>query len=157
MPRMTIASPVGPLTLTEECGALVRIEFADAGAADRTPLLESAARQLDEYFAGTRREFDIPLAPVGTPFQQEVWRALRGIPYGATRSYKSVAEAVGRPQACRAVGMANNRNPLPVVVPCHRVVGASGALVGYAGGLDVKRFLLDLECSAVAEGLFAGA
>ncbi|MDE6777902.1 MAG: methylated-DNA--[protein]-cysteine S-methyltransferase [Alistipes sp.] len=155
MPQLTIASPVGALTLTEERNRLVRIEFADAGAADRTPLLESAARQLTEYFAGTRRDFDIPLAPAGTLFQQEVWRALRDIPYGTTRSYKSVAEAVGRPQACRAVGMANNRNPLPIVVPCHRVVGASGALVGYAGGLDVKRALLDLERSAVAEGLFA--
>ncbi|MDE6857277.1 MAG: methylated-DNA--[protein]-cysteine S-methyltransferase [Alistipes sp.] len=155
MPQLTVASPIGALTLTEERNRLVRIEFADAGAADSTPLLESAARQLTEYFAGTRRDFDIPLAPAGTPFQQEVWRALRDIPYGTTRSYKSVAEAVGRPQACRAVGMANNRNPLPIVVPCHRVVGASGALVGYAGGLDVKRALLDLERSAVAEGLFA--
>ncbi|MDE5637173.1 MAG: methylated-DNA--[protein]-cysteine S-methyltransferase [Alistipes sp.] len=155
MPQLTVVSPIGALTLTEERNRLVRIEFADAGAADRTPLLESAARQLTEYFAGTRRDFDIPLAPAGTPFQQEVWRALREIPYGTTRSYKSVAEAVGSPLASRAVGMANNRNPLPIVVPCHRVVGASGALVGYAGGLDVKRALLDLEHSAVAEGLFA--
>lgn len=154
MPRLTVSSPVGALTLTERDGALARIDFADEGAADLTPLLAAAARQLEEYFAGTRRCFDIPLAPSGTPFQQEVWQALRDIPYGETRSYRDIACAVGRPRACRAVGMANNRNPLPIVVPCHRVVGASGALVGYAGGLDIKRALLDTERQS--ERLFAG-
>ena len=143
--RLTVGSPVGPLTLAERDGALVRIAFGDGGACDRTPLLDDAARQLAEYFDGRRRVFDLPLAPDGTPFQREVWLALREIPYGQTRSYKQIAAAVGRPQACRAVGMANNRNPLPIVVPCHRVVGASGALTGYAGGLEIKSKLLQLE------------
>jgi len=148
MHSLTIPSPAGPLTLTEEAGALARIGFEDGGAADRTPLLERAARQLEEYFAGRRREFDLPLAPAGTPFQREVWRALQRIPYGETRSYGEVAAMVGRPRACRAVGMADNRNPLPIVIPCHRVVGASGELVGYAAGLDIKRKLLALESTA---------
>lgn len=165
--RLTISSPTGPLTLSEEDGALTRIEFGAPRAAGRqrdaasaadgpamtdnpadygaSPLLERAAMQLEEYFAGRRREFDLPLSPAGTRFQLDVWRALREIPYGQTRSYKQIAAAVGRPLAARAVGMANNRNPLPIVVPCHRVIGASGALVGYASGLDIKRLLLDIE------------
>ena len=143
--QLTVASPVGPLTLGECGGALVYIRFGDGGGCDRTPLLEKAARQIEEYFDGRRREFDLPLAPAGTPFQREVWSALRGIPYGQTRSYRDIAAAVGRPQACRAVGMANHRNPLPIVVPCHRVIGASGALTGYAGGVEVKDALLRLE------------
>ena len=143
--RLTVDSPVGPLTLAEQDGALVGIAFRDERACDRTPLLVEAERQLTEYFAGRRRRFDLPLAPVGTTFQKEVWAALCGIPYGQTRSYKDIAAAVGRPVACRAVGMANNRNPLPIVIPCHRVIGASGALTGYAGGLDVKRRLLEIE------------
>lgn len=101
--------------------------------------------ELREYFAGERREFTLPLAPAGTPFQQQVWAALREIPYGATCSYGRIAGRIGRPKACRAVGMANNRNPIAIVVPCHRVVGASGALVGYAAGLEVKEKLLALE------------
>ena len=101
--------------------------------------------ELREYFAGTRRAFTLPLAPAGTPFQQEVWAALREIPYGETRTYGQIAARIGRPKACRAVGMANNRNPIGIVVPCHRVVGASGALVGYAAGLAVKESLLRLE------------
>ena len=145
MRRLTVASPAGPLTLTEIDGALAGIAFRDDGGCDRTPLLEEAARQLSDYFGGRRRDFTLPLAPVGTPFQREVWAALREIPYGETRSYKDIACAVGRPRACRAVGMANNRNPLPIVVPCHRVVGASGALTGYAGGLEIKSKLLALE------------
>lgn len=143
--QLTVASPVGPLTLGECGGALVYIRFGDGGGCDRTPLLENAARQIEEYFDGRRREFDLPLAPSGTPFQREVWSALRGIPYGQTRSYRDIAAAVGRPLACRAVGMANHRNPLPIVVPCHRVIGVSGALTGYAGGVEVKDALLRLE------------
>ena len=145
MHRLSVASPVGVLTLAECGGALVRISFGDESACDRTPLLEEAARQLEEYFAGRRRDFDLPLAPAGTTFQREVWAALREIPYGRTCSYGDVARAVGRPAACRAVGMANHRNPLPIVIPCHRVVGASGALTGYAGGVEVKEALLALE------------
>ena len=151
MRTLTVETPVGPLTLTESDGALVRIEFGRGGCDEcgPAPLLERAAQQLTEYFEGRRREFDLPLAPVGTPFQREVWESLRQIPYGRTCSYKDIACAVGRPAACRAVGMANHRNPLPIVIPCHRVVGASGALTGYAGGLDIKRKLLAVETDEV--------
>ncbi|WP_294507698.1 methylated-DNA--[protein]-cysteine S-methyltransferase [uncultured Victivallis sp.] len=109
------------------------------------PLIATAFRELEEYFAGTRHEFDLPLNPQGTPFQQRVWRALRRIPYGGTASYKEIAEAVGSPGGCRAVGMANHCNPIAILIPCHRVIGANGKLVGYAGGLDLKRKLLELE------------
>ena len=143
--RLTVASPVGPLTLGECGGALVYIRFGDGAGCDRTPLLERAAAQLEEYFAGCRREFDLPTDAQGTPFQREVWEALRQIPYGRTSTYKEVAAAIGRPAACRAVGMANHRNPLPIIVPCHRVIGSSGALTGYAGGVEVKSKLLALE------------
>lgn len=110
-----------------------------------SPLLAQAARELGEYFAGIRRTFTFPISVQGTPFQQEVWRALRSIPYGQTRTYGQIAAQIGRPKAVRAVGMANHRNPLPIVVPCHRVVGADGSLTGYAGGLDIKTLLLRLE------------
>lgn len=110
-----------------------------------TPLLRQAAAELTEYFAGRRRAFTLPLAPEGTPFQRAVWDALRTIPYGESRSYKQIAAQIGRPTACRAVGMANNRNPIAIVVPCHRVVGSGGTLVGYAGGLEAKAYLLGLE------------
>ena len=112
----------------------------DAGAH-----LDDARRQLDEYFAGTRRAFELRLAPRGTEFQRLVWFALAEIPYGATWSYAELARRVGRPKAVRAVGAANGANPLPIVLPCHRVIGADGSLVGYGGGLSAKRFLLDLE------------
>jgi methylated-DNA-[protein]-cysteine S-methyltransferase len=119
-----------------------------AGSAATLPvggILRQAARQVAEYFAGTRREFDLPLAADGNPFQQRVWALLRGIPYGQTRSYGELARHLGRPGAARAVGSANARNPLPIVVPCHRVIGADGTLTGYAGGLRLKAFLLELE------------
>lgn len=109
------------------------------------PLLKQAVQELDEYFCGERQEFTLPLAPQGTPFQHLVWDALQKIPYGTTCSYGEIAAAIGNPKASRAVGMANNRNPLPILVPCHRVIGADGKLVGYAGGLDIKRKLLALE------------
>ena len=110
-----------------------------------TPVLAEAGKQLKEYFEGKRREFDLPLAPVGTEFMLRVWKALQEIPYGETRSYKDIAALAGNSKACRAVGMANNRNPISIVIPCHRVIGANGALVGYGGGLDKKIFLLALE------------
>ncbi len=110
-----------------------------------TPLTDMAISQLNEYFTGKRKKFDLPLKMVGTEFQQKVWRALCDIPYGETRSYKEVAIAVSNPKGPRAVGMANNKNPLGIVVPCHRVVGSNGKLVGYATGLDVKERLLYLE------------
>jgi methylated-DNA-[protein]-cysteine S-methyltransferase len=104
--------------------------------------------QLAEYFAGRRRDFDLPLAPAGTPFQQRVWQALRAIPYGRTESYGALAARLGQPGAGRAVGLANGQNPIAIVIPCHRVIGAGGALTGYGGGLERKRWLLALEASA---------
>lgn len=116
--------------------------------AEDHPVLGPAAAQLAEYVAGSRTAFDVPLRPAGTPFQREVWAALLTIPYGTTRSYRQQAESVGRPSAVRAVGAANGRNPIPVVIPCHRVIGTGGALTGYAGGTALKRALLDLESGA---------
>ena len=110
-----------------------------------TPLLLRGIGQLEEYFTGARKTFDLPLAPGGTPFQQAVWQALTAIPWGETRSYGQIAREIGRPGAARAVGMANHRNPLPILIPCHRVIGAGGRLVGYAGGLELKQALLRLE------------
>ena len=110
-----------------------------------SPLLHAAREQLAAYFAGRLRRFDLPLAPRGTPFQLRVWRALQDIPYGQTCSYSELAAAISSPRACRAVGQANGRNPLMIVIPCHRVIAAGGGLGGYSGGLDIKRFLLRLE------------
>lgn len=112
---------------------------------ERTPLLEQAAGELAEYLDGRRREFQVKLHPEGTSFQKKVWKALLAIPYGETRSYKEIAQSIGNPKACRAVGMANNRNPIMILIPCHRVIGADKSLVGYAGGLQIKKFLLNLE------------
>ena len=110
-----------------------------------TPLIRRAARQIEEYLRGERKEFQLPLAAEGTAFQKAAWEALLTIPYGETRSYKDMAEQVGNPKACRAIGMANNRNPISIVVPCHRVIGANGKLVGYGGGLHIKEWLLAME------------
>jgi methylated-DNA-[protein]-cysteine S-methyltransferase len=145
-------SPIGPLTLVEEDGALAAVRFhpdlprdAASFALPSTPLLRQAAAELWEYFAGQRRQFTVPLAPKGTPFQQKVWKALQEIPYGETRSYKEIAIAAGNEKACRAVGMANHRNPILIVIPCHRVLGKDGSLTGYAAGMKMKQALLDLE------------
>ena len=108
-------------------------------------LTDSAAKELDEFFTGKRKVFDLPLNPHGTDFQRSVWKALQDIPYGETRSYKQIAEAIGNPKACRAVGLANNKNPIWVIIPCHRVIGANGALTGYGGGFEMKQRLLELE------------
>lgn len=112
---------------------------------NETSLLKNAALQLNEYLEGKRNSFDLPLNPIGTEFQKKVWAALCDIPYGETRSYKQIAEYIGNPKACRAVGMANNKNPIMIFIPCHRVVGSDGSLTGYAGGLDMKEKLLSLE------------
>ncbi len=112
---------------------------------NETPLIMEAGRQLDEYFRGLRKAFELPLEAKGTPFQKAAWEALLTIPYGETRSYKQMAEQVGSAKAYRAVGMANNRNPIAIVIPCHRVIGANGKLVGYGGGLHIKEHLLALE------------
>lgn len=153
MRAYTYALPVGPMTLAEDDGRLTLAHFgalADpAWRMEESPLLRRACDELREYFAGRRREFDLPLAPHGTEFQRMVWEALRAIPYGETRSYGQIAAAVERPRACRAVGLANNRNPLAIVVPCHRVIGADGTLTGYGAGLPVKAALLALEKTGV--------
>jgi methylated-DNA-[protein]-cysteine S-methyltransferase len=112
---------------------------------DRFSVLKEASRQLDAYFAAELRSFDLPLNPRGTPFQLSVWKALRNIPYGQTRSYGQIADVVGAPKAVRAVGAANGQNPIPIVIPCHRVIGSNGKLTGFGGGLPLKRLLLDLE------------
>lgn len=145
MNTRTIETPIGPLTLQADEAAVTAIRFGAGGAQDTSPLLDAAEAQLREYFAGARRTFDLPLAPHGTAFQQRVWAALRAIPYGETRTYGELAAAIGSPNASRAVGMANHRNPISIVIPCHRVIGANGTLTGYAGGLEIKRKLLALE------------
>ena len=140
---------LGSVTIVEEDGALLAITTHRTyeGIKQETPLINEAYRQLSEYLLGERKRFDLPLNPQGTVFQQQVWKALCDIPYGETRSYKQIAEAIGNPKAVRAVGMANNRNPLLIVVPCHRVIGANGKLVGYGAGIEKKEFLLKLEKS----------
>lgn len=148
--------PTGPMTLVEDDGHLVMAQFGarrdPARSMESSPLLRLACGQLHEYFAGRRREFDLPLAPRGTEFQRLVWKALRAIPYGETRSYGQIAWAIGRPRACRAVGLANNRNPIAIIVPCHRVIGSNGSLTGYAAGLPVKAALLALEKTGALPG-----
>jgi methylated-DNA-[protein]-cysteine S-methyltransferase len=143
---------LGTLGIAESENAISRICFGKDNlhgcAIKETPLLKKAAAQLNEYFVGKRKTFDLPLELNGTYFQRSAWNALLAIPYGETRSYKEIAEYIGNPRACRAVGMANHRNPLAIIVPCHRVVEHGGGLGGYAGGLDVKRYLLDLEMKA---------
>ena len=144
-------SPIGALCLivTEDDSALKAIHFSGTipveTICEETLLVRRVCKQLDEYFAGARITFDLPFYMVGTLFQRKVWNALCRIPYGETRSYKQIAIEIESPLACRAVGLANNRNPLPIVIPCHRVVGVGGKLVGYAGGLSIKEKLLDLE------------
>ena len=148
--RFTYDTVLGSVTFVEEDGALLAITTHRPyeGIEQETALIKEANRQLSEYLKGERQMFDLPLNPRGTDFQKRVWRALCDIPYGETRSYKQIAEAIGNPKAVRAVGMANNRNPITIVVPCHRVIGADGKLVGYGGGLEMKEFLLRLEsCS----------
>jgi methylated-DNA-[protein]-cysteine S-methyltransferase len=139
-------STVGWLTLTANHIGVTKLEFGKIGEEFRpSKLLQDAVDELDEYFHGERRVFTIPLDLRGTPFQKIVWNALLKIPYGAIPSYSDIAEEIGRPSAVRAVGLANNRNPVPIIVPCHRVIGRDGSLTGYAGGLDIKRRLLDIE------------
>jgi methylated-DNA-[protein]-cysteine S-methyltransferase len=152
-----VASPIGRLRLIASGDELVGIWFEhgrDAGkksldlAPGTAPVLERTKLQLREYFRGERREFDLPLAPRGTEFQRRVWRRLQEIEYGTTTTYGALAQELGNPKACRAVGLANGSNPIPIVIPCHRVIGASGALTGFGGGLPVKHALLALESGA---------
>lgn len=144
-----IDTPVGVMTIASEDGALIKAGFGKQEVADGVYapdiVLMATARELGEYFSGSRRRFDIPLAPKGTEFQLKVWNALKLIPYGQTRSYGQIAMMINEPDAARAVGSANNKNPIAIIVPCHRVIGADGDLTGYAGGLDIKQKLLELE------------
>ena len=142
-----MASPLGMLTLTAERDALVSLDFGTltASKASEDKLLRAAEEELRAYFKGQLRCFSLPLAPEGTLFQQKVWRALLEIPYGETRSYGEIAKAIGSPRASRAVGRANHQNPLPILIPCHRVIGADGSLTGYGGGLTIKEQLLKIE------------
>ena len=156
-------SPIGPLRLIASGKGLAGICFERTRRSRRQsggdvknaahPVLVEAERQLREYFAGRRQTFDLPLDFVGTPFQRSVWKALLTIPFGETRSYAQIAKQVGRPSACRAVGAANGRNPVAIVAPCHRVIGSTGALTGFGGGLDVKAQLLRLEGRNINGGL----
>lgn len=157
-----VDTPVGAVTIVSGAAGIQGLYYAEHRPApdetrfgDRADavdgLLADAAAQLHAYFAGDRTAFDLPLDAVGTPFQLRVWQALREIPYGETRTYGWIAERIGQPTAVRAVGLANSRNPISIVVPCHRVVGATGTLTGYAGGLVCKRTLLDLESGALLD------
>jgi len=158
MPRLSyvsLATPIGDLRLVASPNGLRRIDLPPAGepestwVEESTPILAEVVRQLTEYFAGDRRTFDLPLEPEGTDFQLSVWTVLRVIPFGQTISYGEQARRLGDANKARAVGSANGRNPLPIVVPCHRVVGADGSLTGFSGGVDAKRWLLEHEGSLV--------
>ncbi len=156
----SVTSPVGMLRLIASDSSLVALLFSshrhpptfDARAVTAHPLLDHAARELEEYFRGMRREFSTPVAQGGTEFQRAVWDALRTISFGQSCSYGQLASMVGRPQAIRAVGSANGRNPISIFVPCHRVIGSNGELTGYAGGMTTKRWLLDHERAVLAKG-----
>lgn len=141
---------IGIISITEENNYITDISFVKDEVDKKiplieTPLLKEAAVQIREYLNGKRKLFNLPISPSGTEFRQKVWTALQTVPYGETRSYKEIAVQICNENACRAVGMANNKNPLPIIIPCHRVVGSNGKLVGYAGGLDIKKYLLNLE------------
>jgi methylated-DNA-[protein]-cysteine S-methyltransferase len=148
--RLVIGSPLGLLELVARGDALEQLRFSEKGGVEDKPaghslLLAECRRQLEEYFSGKRRQFDFSLDPQGTAFEKEVWQRLKRIPYGRTASYKEIAQDIGRPRAVRAVGAANGKNPLAIIVPCHRVVGHHGSLTGYGGGLWRKQWLLDHE------------
>jgi methylated-DNA-[protein]-cysteine S-methyltransferase len=146
-------SPIGRMLLVGEKGVLTELHFPNSTRELQIPAtwqkdegcFQETLRQLQQYFAGERREFDLPLAAKGTLFQQRVWQELCRIPYGQTANYGAIAERIGNPKACRAVGMANRKNPIPIIIPCHRIIGKDGSLTGFGGGLDVKQQLLDLE------------
>lgn len=141
---------IGKIGIADNGTAITNLYFSDEDIERKvhikeTALIKKAAAELHEYLRGTRQLFDLPLAPAGTEFQQAVWRALQEIPYGETRCYQEIAEKINRPKACRAVGLANNKNPIAIIIPCHRVIGKNGQLVGYAGGISMKERLLEIE------------
>lgn len=144
----TYISPVGNIIIKENGNAITNISFGQGERENEcppSPLIIRTINQLREYFEGKRKIFDLPLSPKGTDFQKKVWQSLLEIPYGETRSYKEIATKVGNPKACRAVGTANNKNPIAIVIPCHRVIGKNGKLTGYAGGMEIKSYLIKLE------------
>lgn len=148
MNYFTKNTPIGELTVAEEAGFVTNVSFDKSkfkGNFGSNDCIEEVFAQLDEYFEGKRKEFTLPLNPKGTSFQQKVWSILYTIPYGETRTYKEIAELAGNSGASRAVGNANNKNPILIIIPCHRVIGACGELTGYAGGVNIKRKLLELE------------
>ena len=143
-------SPIGKLVIVHNDRGITNLYLAhllqiENAIQEETDLIKEAVKQLDEYFNGLRQSFDLPLALAGTYFQQKVWQALRNIPCGKTYSYKQIAEQIGSPKASRAIGMANNKNPILLLIPCHRVIGANGKLIGFAAGLEMKKYLLTLE------------
>jgi len=145
---------IGRVGIVDQDGFIVELLFVNSKRSDdykevETKLIKNAYSQLDEYFKGTRKTFDLPLNPNGTIFQKKVWNALLEVNYGELKSYKDVAVSIGNQKACRAVGLANNKNPIPIIIPCHRIIGSNGKLVGYALGLDMKQSLIDLEKSNV--------
>ena len=145
----TYESPFGNIIIGSNGSAITCVKTEGStepfGKHESTTLTDITAMQLEEYFARKRKRFDLPLSPYGTDFQRSVWNALCDIPYGKTRSYKQISFAIGNPKACRAVGLANNKNPIWIIIPCHRVIGADGTLTGYGGGLKMKQRLLDIE------------
>jgi len=146
MPSCVIDTPLGRLCIREEAGAIIAIDFTMGELCPpATPLLQEAASQLTAYFAGELREFDLPIHMTGTAFRLQCWQALQTIPYGETISYGEQARRIGKPKAVRAVGGANHHNPISIIVPCHRVVGADGSLTGYGGGVEIKAWLLEHE------------
>lgn len=152
-------TPLGRITLASDGHALTHMAFGAtefSGAYEPSALTNEASTEIQQYLAGKRRSFDVPLNPHGTAFQKRVWKELTRIPYGQTRSYQDVARALGNARAVRAVGMANKHNPLPVFIPCHRVIGANGNLVGYAFGLKIKQYLLNLEQRVLNQGSAEG-
>ena len=140
-------SPIGDIYVTADNTAVLSVGFKRFEFLNnlQNNIIKSAIKQLNEYFLGRRKVFSLPLNPLGTDFQKAVWKELQNIPYGETRTYKDIAAAVGNPKACRAIGNANNKNPIGIVIPCHRVIGSNNKLIGYAGGLDKKQMLLNLE------------
>lgn len=145
-----IETVIGKINIVEEDGYIIMVDIREKEDMKNieekdTKLLKEAEKQLEEYFSLKRKQFNLPYKQEGTTFMKKVWNALQEIPYGETRSYKQIAEEIGKPKAVRAVGMANNKNKIPIIIPCHRVIGSNGKLIGYALGLDVKKYLLDLE------------
>lgn len=154
MSQITYASPLGELTLTANSDGLTGLylpkrapQAVNASSHSAQRVLDEACRQLDGYFNGTRQHFSLPLAPQGTPFQQRVWQALQAIPYGQTASYQTISNAIGNPKANQAVGGANGKNPISIIIPCHRIIGRQGQLIGYGGGLAAKQALLMWEAT----------